>query len=67
MFDASGSDEGGPSGVYEVDDVDAFHATNRDTVDWVEPEDLGLEQMNAVTCVLPEFRSTDSVVRAVDR
>lgn len=41
MLDASDSDEGGPSGFYEVDDVDAFHATNRDTMDWVElPEDL---------------------------
>lgn len=41
MLDVSDSDEGGPCGFYEVDDVDAFHATNRDTVDWVElPEDL---------------------------
>ena len=41
MLDTSGSSEGGPSGFYEVDDVDAFFAARRDSVQWVEmPEDL---------------------------
>ena len=41
MLDVTGSDEGGPSGFYEVDDVDAFYAARRDSVKWVEPpEDL---------------------------
>jgi catechol 2,3-dioxygenase-like lactoylglutathione lyase family enzyme len=41
MLDASQSDEGGPSGFYEVADVDAFHQANLETVTWVEtPHDL---------------------------
>lgn len=40
MLDASGADEGGPSGFYEVEDLDAFHADHRDSVSWVElPQD----------------------------
>ena len=41
MLDASGSGESGASGFYEVDDVDAFYAAQRDSMKWVElPEDL---------------------------
>ena len=41
MLDASDSGDGGPSGFYEVADVDAFPADHRDSVHWVElPQDL---------------------------
>ena len=41
MLDAGDSDDGGPSGFYEVADVDAFHADHRDSVNWVQlPQDL---------------------------
>ena len=41
MLDASDSGDGGPSGFYEVADVDAFHAEHRDSVHWVQlPQDL---------------------------
>jgi len=41
MLDAGDSDAGGPSGFYEVADVDAFHADHRDSVNWVQlPQDL---------------------------
>lgn len=42
MLDASDpDDDGGPSGFYEVADVDAFHADHRDSVKWVAlPQDV---------------------------
>ena len=41
VLDASGSSEGGPGGFYEVENVDAFHGANLDSVTWVAlPEDL---------------------------
>ena len=41
MLDASGADPHGPSGFYEVDNVDAFYAARRESVRWVEaPADL---------------------------
>ena len=41
MLDASESDDRGPSGFYEVADVDALHDAHLDSVTWVEqPQDL---------------------------
>ena len=41
MLDASDSGDGGPSGFYEVANVDAFHEAHPDSVTWIElPQDL---------------------------
>lgn len=41
MLDVTDSDTGGPSGFYEVDNVDKFHAEHRDSINWIQPpEDL---------------------------
>jgi len=41
MIDASGSDDGGPSGFYEVENVDAVAAAHLESVRWgEEPQDL---------------------------
>lgn len=41
MLDSSGTDDGGPSGFYEVENVDAFHAARQDSTTWVTaPIDL---------------------------
>lgn len=41
MLDSSSADQGGPSGFFEVDDLDAFYEARRDTVTWVDaPSDL---------------------------
>ena len=37
MLDASGTDAGGPSGFYEVEDIDVFYAEHRESVSWIEP------------------------------
>jgi catechol 2,3-dioxygenase-like lactoylglutathione lyase family enzyme len=35
MLDSSDADEGGASGFFEVDDVDAFYAARRESATWI--------------------------------